>query len=54
MSCPGVLGRGSVKGKYNKSAIGTLVERRTRYTLLIPLDELNAQSVRNAFADAVP
>jgi len=42
-----------LKGKYNKSAIGTLVERRTRYTLLIPLPELNAQSVREAFADAV-
>jgi len=50
---PGHWGGDLLKGKYNKSAIGTLVERSTRYTLLIPLPELNAQSVRRAFAEAV-
>lgn len=38
-------------GKYKQSAIGTLVERTTRYTILVPLkDGKDAESVRKAFA----
>jgi transposase, IS30 family len=39
-------------GKDHKSAIGTLVERTTRLTLLIPLKEKDALSVRKEFAKA--
>ena len=42
-----------LKGKRNQSAIGTLVERSTRYVILVPLGGLDANSVRNAFADAI-
>ena len=42
-----------IKGKYNRSALGTLVERRTRYTILVPLPAFDAQSVRKAFAKAL-
>jgi len=41
-----------VMGKNHASAIGTLVERTTRYTLLVPLDAKDACSVRLAFAKA--
>lgn len=37
-------------GKYKQSAIGTLVERTTRYTLMVPLEAKDAVSVRKAFA----
>lgn len=37
-------------GKYKQSAIGTLVERTTRYTIIVPLKEKDAESVRKAFA----
>ncbi|PIZ56316.1 MAG: IS30 family transposase [Candidatus Tagabacteria bacterium CG_4_10_14_0_2_um_filter_40_13] len=37
-------------GKERKSAIGTLVERTTRLTLLVPLKEKDSFAVRNAFA----
>ena len=37
-------------GKHKRSAIGTLVERTTRYTLIVPLKEKDAESVRKAFA----
>jgi len=41
-------------GKYNRSAIATLVERVTRYTLLIPLGgKRDAATVRKAIAKAV-
>ena len=40
-------------GKDGLSAIGTLVERMTRYLLIIPLDKKDAVSVRVAFAKAV-
>ncbi len=41
-----------IVGKGHKSAIGTLVERTTRLTLLVPLKEKDAMSVRKAFAAA--
>jgi len=37
-------------GRYKQSAIGTLVERTTRYTIIVPLKEKDAESVRKAFA----
>lgn len=39
-------------GKGRDSALGTLVERTTRLTLLVPLKEKNALAVRTAFAKA--
>lgn len=39
-----------VMGKNRSSAVGTLVERTTRLTLLAPLKEKNAFAVRTAFA----
>lgn len=39
-------------GKKLESALGTLVERTTRLTLLVPLKEKNALAVRTAFAKA--
>ena len=39
-----------IVGKSHQSAIGTLVERTTRLTLLVPLKEKNALAVREAFA----
>ncbi len=41
-----------IVGKEHKSAIGTLVERTTRLTLIVPLKEKNAFAVRDAFAKA--
>lgn len=41
-----------IKGKFNKSAIGTLVERSTRYVLLVPLTSFDAKNVRKSFAKA--
>jgi transposase, IS30 family len=38
-----------VVGKDNRSAIGTLVERTTRTTIIVPLREKDAVSVRKAF-----
>jgi transposase, IS30 family len=40
-----------IMGALNKSAIGTLVERKTRLTLLIKLIKKDAASVREAFTD---
>jgi IS30 family transposase len=37
-------------GKGHGSAIGTLVERTTRFTILVPLKRKDARSVREAFA----
>ena len=43
-----------IVGKYNRSAIATLVERVTRYTLLIPLvGKRDATTVRKAIAKAI-
>lgn len=42
-----------ILGKYKRSAMGTLVERTTRYTVLVPLgDKKDAVSVREAYAKA--
>lgn len=42
-----------IVGKANRSAIGTLVERTTRYTLLAPLRSKEAPEVRRSFARKV-
>lgn len=39
-------------GRYQESAIGTLVERTTRLTLLVPLEKKDAFTVRKSFAAA--
>ena len=42
-----------ILGKYKRSALGTLVERTTRYTILVPLGkQKDAISVRKAYAEA--
>ena len=42
-----------ILGKYKRSALGTLVERTTRYTILVPLGlQKDAVSVRKAYAAA--
>lgn len=41
-----------IVGQGHKSALGTLVERTTRLTLLVPLEAKDAFSVRTAFAKA--
>ena len=42
-----------ILGKYKRSALGTLVERTTRYTILVPLgNQKDAVSVREAYAKA--
>lgn len=41
-----------IVGKNRQSALGTLVERTTRTTLLVPLKKKDALSVRLAFAEA--
>lgn len=42
-----------ILGKYKRSALGTLVERTTRYTILVPLgNRKDANSVRVAYAEA--
>ena len=42
-----------ILGKYKRSALGMLVERTTRYTILVPLGDKNdAVSVRDAYAKA--
>ena len=42
-----------ILGKYKRSALGTLVERTTRYTILVPLgNQKDALSVREAYAAA--
>lgn len=38
-----------IMGKYKRTAIGTLVERVTRYTILVPLKAKDARSVRMAY-----
>ena len=42
-----------IVGKDGQSAIGTLVERMTRYLLIVPLQKKDAVSVRTAFAKAI-
>lgn len=38
-----------IMGKYKRTALGTLVERTTRYTILVPLQAKDATSVREAY-----
>jgi IS30 family transposase len=42
-----------ILGKHQRTALGTLVERTTRYTLLVPLNTKDATSVRKAYAKAL-
>lgn len=42
-----------ILGKHKRSALGTLVERTTRYTILVPLgNDKDAGNVRKAYAEA--
>lgn len=40
-----------IMGKYQRSAIGTLTERTTRFTLIVPMKDLMPEGVCNAFAE---
>jgi transposase, IS30 family len=42
-----------IVGRRNQSAVGTLVERTTRYTVIVPLAGKDAETVREAFAKEV-
>lgn len=42
-----------IMGKHKQTALGTLVERTTRYTILVPLSAKDAVSVRKAYAKAL-
>jgi transposase, IS30 family len=42
-----------IKGKGNRTAVGTLVERSTRYVLLLHLPDARAESVNAAMAEAI-
>ena len=42
-----------IVGKNNRSALGTLVERTTRTTILVPIKNREAETVAKAFAKAV-
>jgi IS30 family transposase len=50
--CPGI-GRVISFGKNKRTALGTLVELVTRYTLLIALEARDAETVRAAYAKAL-
>lgn len=39
-----------IVGRYKRTAMGTPVERTTRYTILVPLKTKDAESVRKAYA----
>lgn len=38
-----------IMGRYKRTALGTLIERTTRYTILVPLKSKDAESVRKAY-----
>lgn len=40
-----------IMGKYKRTALGALVERTTRYTILVPLKAKDAGSVRRAYTN---
>lgn len=40
-------------GKYKRSAIGTLVERTTRFTIIVPLKAKDAETVRKTYAKEI-
>ena len=42
-----------ILGKYKRTALGTLVERTTRYTMLIALVAIDAETVRKAYANVM-
>lgn len=42
-----------IMGKYKQSAMGTLVERTTRYVIMVPLKAKDAVSVRKAYAKEI-
>ena len=42
-----------VMGKFNRSAIGTLVERKTRFLIIVKLTGSDAETVRRAFGRAI-
>ena len=48
-SVPGHWEGDLILGKYKRTALGTLVERTTRYTILVPLKIKGAESVRRAY-----
>lgn len=52
-SVPGHWEGDLVVGPHHRSAIGTLVERKTRLVLLVPLKHKDMVSVRKAFARAI-
>jgi IS30 family transposase len=39
-----------IKGKFNRSSVGTFVERTSRYVILVQLDNAKAETVRDGFA----
>jgi len=49
-SVPGHWEGDLILGKYKRTALGTFVERTTRYTILVPLKAKDAESVRKAYA----
>lgn len=38
-----------IKGKFNRSSVGTFVERTSRYVILVQLDNAKAETVRDGF-----